>query len=125
AGSFAEGQFQIGTRELARCGVGGGQSTAWPSDFVSGGIPGSTDKITLTDLTSFLAPVRRLDKSPGDPRFDKRWDLVPGRGVLATFINIQDLTALLSGLSGYPPMFNGAKAFGSGMACTAHPVYGD
>ena len=98
-GAFSEAQFSIGTSDGALCGT-----TAWPSDFVSGGIPNSTNRITITDLTSFLAPTRRLDSSPGNPRFDKRWDLVPERGIFSNWIAINDLTALIAGASGFPPM---------------------
>lgn len=119
AGSISEGAFNIGTNPNGRCSEGAeaGPSPDWPSDFVSGGIPDSTDTITITDLTSFLAPVRRLDSSPGDAPFDPRWDLVPGRGLFLNWIVINDLTALIAGASGNPPMFDGERAF-SGPACT-------
>jgi hypothetical protein len=91
-------------------------ATGWPSDLVSG-TPDSADKITLTDLTNFLAPLRRLDTSPGDAAFDVRWDLVTGAGLFPEVVNLTDLTALLAGPTGYPPMFGGVRAF-SGPACT-------
>ncbi len=118
-GAFSEAQFNIGTGILAPCHVGAeaGPSPSWPSDFVSGGIPDSTDKITITDLTSFLAPARRLDTSPGSANFNSRWDLVPGRGLFPRWININDLTSLIAGPTGIPPMFGGPKAF-NGPACT-------
>jgi len=106
-GSYSEAQFKIGLGGQDPCGLDG-----WPSDFLSGGIPDSTNRVTVLDMTSFLAPVRRLDSSPGHPNFDKRWDLVPGRGLFATWINVNDLAALISGPSGFPPMLGGAKAFG-------------
>lgn len=99
----------VGTKPTVRCGTG-----AWPADFVSGGIPNSTNKITLQDYTSFLAPVRRINTSPGDPGYDRRWDIVPGRGLLAKDINIQDLTSVITVA---PPMFGGQVAF-NGPACT-------
>jgi hypothetical protein len=111
-GAFAEGQFRIGTWAGDPCGT-----AAWPSDFVSGGVPGSTDRVTITDLTSFLAPDRRLDTSPGPGNFSARWDLVPGRGLFAQWINISDLTALLAGPTGYPPMLGGVRAF-NGPTCS-------
>ncbi len=124
-----EAEILIGTDALGRCEVGAvpAQSTDWPSDFSSGGIPNSTDRITITDLTSFIAPSasRHLDTSPGDANYNARWDLVPGPGLFAKWININDLTSLIAGPSGFPPMFSGAKAFGSGLACSPHPVYGD
>jgi hypothetical protein len=61
-------------------------------------------------VTSFLAPLRRLDTNPGDDFYSPRWDLLPGRGSLANFINIQDLLAPLAGDTGYPPMFGGVQA---------------
>ncbi|HSP54318.1 MAG TPA: hypothetical protein VLS25_01920, partial [Dehalococcoidia bacterium] len=91
-GAFSEAQFKIGTNQLGSCstGVEAGPSPSWPSDFVSGGIPNSTDKITVTDLTSFIAPVRRLDTSPGNPNFNSRWDLIPGRGLFPNMIVVND-----------------------------------
>ncbi len=95
-------------------------SLGWPSDFASGGIPNSTARITITDITSFLAPVRYLGTNVGTHTADVRWDLVPGKGILPTDINIQDLTALIVGTSGFPPMLGGAKAF-NGPACPWPP----
>jgi hypothetical protein len=119
SGTFSEGAFNIGTGTLNPCHVGATTppSPSWPSDFVSGGIPISTDKITITDVTAFLAPTRRLNTSPGNANFNARWDLVPGRGLLADWINVNDLTALLAGTTGFPPMFSGARAF-NGPTCT-------
>jgi len=118
-GSYSEAQFSIGTGPLAPCAAGAipATSPSWPSDLASGGTPDSTDKVTVLDIVSFVAPLRRLDSSPGDPEFSPRWDLVPGRGFLGDWINIGDLTALLAGPSGYPAMFAGARAF-SGPACS-------
>jgi hypothetical protein len=84
--------------------------SGWPDDFISAGL--SLNRVTLVDLTSFLAPVRRLDSSPGDLGFNRRWDLVPGPGLYLTWIALNDLTALLAGPTGYPPMLAGARAFG-------------
>jgi hypothetical protein len=119
AGAFSEGAFKVGTASLEGCAVGAGPDpgTGWPADFVSGGIPNSTDRITVTDLTSFLAPARRLDTSPGSPNFSQRWDLAPGKGLFAAFINVNDLTSLLAGPTGYPPMLGGARAF-NGAPCS-------
>jgi hypothetical protein len=83
---------------------------AWPSDFVSGGIFGSTNKVLIDDLNTFLAP-RRLDTDPGDGNFAARWDLSPGMGIFTTWINISDLNALLGGPTGFPPMLGGTRAF--------------
>jgi hypothetical protein len=124
-----EAEMSIGTDALGRCGVGGNEwdppSTDWPLDFTHGGTPFSTDLIVITDITSFSAPVNRMDTNPGDANFDRRWDIHPGTGGLGYWINISDLTALYSGHTGYPPMPNGTKAFGSSTPCSAHPVYQD
>ena len=118
--TYSEGAFNIGTSGSARCGAGSAvnPSPSWPSDFVSGGIPNSTDKITITDLTSFIAPFRRLDTSPGAANFSARWDLVPGRGLFSQWIGINDLTALIAGPTGLPTMFGGNRAFNLPTACT-------
>jgi Thrombospondin type 3 repeat len=100
------------TRDQDPCGM-----DAWGSDLYTGGVPDSTNRITITDLTSFVAPVRRLDQSPpSDPGWSPRWDLVPGSGVFSKYIAINDLTALIAGNSGFPPMFGGARAF-NGPTC--------
>jgi hypothetical protein len=94
----------FGTAALA----GQKRCTHWPADFLGGGIPDSTNRLTLLDLTSFLGPERRLGASPGDAAFDVRWDLVPGKGMFSADINLNDLTGLLAQ---HPPMFNGKRAF--------------
>ena len=67
-----------------------------------------------------------MDTSPGDARYDGRWDLVPGtRFASGNWIIINDLTALIAGVSGYPPMFGGGTKAFNGPACTRHPVYGN
>jgi hypothetical protein len=127
-------EWHVGTDALGRCKAAGAPdgtqpSTAWPADFATGGIPSSERRITLGDLTSFLGGGvgRKLGANPGAATFLRRYDIEPGPGaVLPTWININDLTALLGGASGNPPMFSGAKAFGGGTApqCTNHPTYG-
>jgi hypothetical protein len=121
AGSHPEGGFFIHTDHLVRCGEGAeaGPSGAWPLDLVSGGgVLESTDRINVLDLTSFLAPMNRMNSSPGDPEFDSRWDLVPGITFpFATFIAVNDLTQLLVGPASKPPMFGGEKVF-NGPVCT-------
>jgi Tol biopolymer transport system component len=119
AGTLSEAAYNLGTSVLGPCSLGSAPSPSpsWPSDLVSAGVPNSTDKVTITDLTSFLAPARRLDSSPGSVDFSSRWDLVPGRGLFVTWIAINDLTALLAGSSGYPPMFGGVRAF-NGPICS-------
>jgi hypothetical protein len=91
-------------------------SLRWPSDFVTGGIPDSTNKITIGDLSSYVAPVRYLGMNPGDVR----WDISPGPGPLTVDINVLDLSALTAGSTGYPPMLGGARAF-SGPVCPWAP----
>jgi hypothetical protein len=117
--TFAEGAFDIGTNTLARCseGIAPEPSPSWPSDFVSASIPNSTDKVNILDLSSFIAPSRHLDTSPGNPNFNARWDLGPGRGVFSNMINVSDMSAMIAGSTGFPAMFGGAKAFG-GPVCT-------
>ncbi len=105
----------IGSNSSLSCGnpdttKPGSPSRNWPAD-VAGGT--SANKVDLSDLSSFLAPVRRLGTSPGDADYDARWDLVPGKGIFATTINVSDMTALLTVT---PPMFGGQRAFG-GPSC--------
>jgi Tol biopolymer transport system component len=92
------------TSDQDPCGASG-----WPSDIVS--TDASANRLDLQDLGSFVAPVRRLGTSPGHPNFSARWDLVQG-SVVGPAINVQDIAALLTGASGYPPMFGGQRAFG-------------
>jgi hypothetical protein len=94
----------IGTRADKPCGVD------WPSNLDNSGT--SFNKLDVQDLVSFVAPVRRLDSSPPSSAYHPRWDLLPGRGALAFWINIQDLTSLLGGPTGNPPMFSNTRAFG-------------
>jgi hypothetical protein len=124
-----EAERHLGTNPLGRCGTGSeapNQSRNWPLDIVSAGVPNSTDRINILDLTSFLAPTRRLDQSPGDSGFNVRWDLVPGNsiGSNSKWIVIGDLTALFAGTPGFPPMNGGAKVFGTSFVCSAHPTFG-
>jgi parallel beta-helix repeat protein len=104
-GLFSEAQFKIGTAAQDSCGLNG-----WPSN-VYDAAP-SNNKLDIFDLTSFLGPVRRLDKNPGQTGFDSRWDLTPGKGGIGTFLNIIDITTLLGGTTGNPPMFGNTRAFG-------------
>jgi glucose/arabinose dehydrogenase len=99
-------ELLIGTGALDRCGYDG-----WPSNVFDAG--GSLNRLDVQDITSFIAPARRLDTSPPSPpsNYDPRWDLVPGPGVLSNHINIQDITALFGGDTGYPPMLGGSIAF--------------
>jgi hypothetical protein len=111
----------IGTNPLSRCGTGAGPdpSVGWPSDFISGSIPVSTDKLTIADLVDFIAPVRHFGTSPPAAEYDRRWDLQPGSGVLPTWINVNDMAAMIAGATGNPPMgpYAGARAFGDPTPC--------
>ena len=98
-------------RDQDACGI-----DAWPLDFVSGGTPNSTNRVTITDLTTFVAPTRRINTSPNETGFSQRWDLIPGPGVFAEHINISDLTAMVSGAPGTPPMLAGPRAI-NGPSC--------
>jgi len=106
----------IGTNPLYPCG-----NVSWPLDFDSTTpIPNSINRISITDITSFLVPVRHFGSSVGDPEYDPRWDLIPGKGIFADDINIQDITAMITGTTGNPPMLGGARAFG-GPECPLPP----
>jgi hypothetical protein len=111
-------ETDLGTDPARRCGPGAeaGPSTAWPPDFVSGGIFDSTDRIMIDDLNTFLSP-RKLDLNPGAPGYDGRWDLEPSPGLFDTQINIGDVNQMLGGAKANPKMFGGAKALG-GPRCT-------
>ena len=105
----------VGSNSTLACGnpdttKPGSPSRNWPAD-VAGGT--SANKVDMSDLMSFIAPVHHLGTSPGDAGYDPRWDLVPGKGMFAETINVSDMTALLTVA---PPMFSGQRAFG-GPAC--------
>jgi len=94
-------EWHVGTAPTIRCGGNG-----WPADIYNEAA--SYNKITIQDVLSFVAPIRHLDTSPGESRFNERWDLVPGTTVLMKHINIQDLLELITLR---PPMFAGALAY--------------
>jgi hypothetical protein len=94
-------ELYVGTDAAVPCG-----SAGWPADISSSGA--SLNKLDILDITTFLAPVRRLGTSPGDADFSIRYDIEPGAGVFTPFINIQDITKLVT-LA--PPMFGGERAF--------------
>jgi uncharacterized repeat protein (TIGR01451 family) len=97
-----------GTSPSDRCG-----NPAWPSDLFSTGA--SANKLTLQDVTSYVAPPpSKFNTTQGlDPGYVRRWDLFGQNSM----INLQDITALVTGSRGTPPMFGGAKAF-NGPACS-------
>ncbi|TMB98888.1 MAG: hypothetical protein E6J42_04860 [Chloroflexi bacterium] len=103
------------TSDQDPCGI-----TGWPSDFVSGGAINSTNRITITDLTSFLAPLRRLNTNPGDNAYNARWDLSTGAGLFPWVINIQDMTSIIAATTGRPPMLFAVRAY-NGPACPWPP----
>jgi Tol biopolymer transport system component len=96
-------------------------SRRWPADLSKAtGPPDSFNRVNLLDLTSLLAPVRYFGTDVGTNAGDVRYDLDPGAGLFAEDINITDLTALLAGSTGNPPMFGGVRAF-DGPACPWAP----
>jgi hypothetical protein len=99
-GFIGSREAQIGTNDQDSCGANG-----WPADF------DNNNSLGLPDLASFVAPTRHLGTSPGEPGYSARWDIVPG-STFGAAINIQDLAALITGPTGYPPMFGGTRAFG-------------
>jgi len=91
--------------------------TGWPADLVTTGP--SANRITLTDLSSFIAPLpRKLGTDPGDVGYDVRWDLVTGNGAAAPKDIILTDISNISLLK--PPMLGGARAFG-GPVCPWPP----
>jgi glucose/arabinose dehydrogenase len=100
--------FGDSARDQDACGLG-----AWPSELISGSIPDSTDRLTIGDLSSFVAPTRHLGTAPGDLNFDQRWDLTPGTPLGGAHINVLDMSAMIAGDSGSPPMLAGRRAFNS------------
>jgi hypothetical protein len=114
-GFDSNAELYLGTNPIDPCGEanGLGSSTSWPADLTSGGVPDTTNKVTINDLTSYLGPVRRINTSEQDADYDVRWDLVPGASVFGAVINIQDLISLILVA---PPMLGGQRAF-DGPAC--------
>jgi YVTN family beta-propeller protein len=98
-------------------------SLRWPADLNStAGPPTSHNRINILDLTTFIAPMPGpLNTSPGDAGYNVRWDLAPGANFPFTeHINITDLTALVAGSTGNPPMLGGVRSFG-GPVCPWAP----
>ena len=109
-------EFALSTNFAADCGnfdtsKPGAPSLNWPADLSSGP---SANKVDLNDVTSFIAPVRRVNTSQGQAGFDARWDISPGSGGFQGTINIRDITALATVA---PPMFGGVRAI-NGPSCS-------
>lgn len=104
----------LGTDPNDPCGNPGliAPSLAWPADL--SGVNGSADLVDLQDIASFVSPVRRPGTSPGDSAYDRRWDLVPGRGAFADDVNLMDLMKLVTAA---PPMLGNRRAL-NGPSCT-------
>jgi len=119
-----EAEVYMGTDALGRCELPDiSPSTDWPADIASTGAF-SRNKINVEDLGKFVAPVRRLNSIPGDGKYDKRWDLVPGTTFGANWINSGDMGNMLVFKPTMDP-YSGAKAYNHASTCTAHPVFGD
>jgi hypothetical protein len=108
---FTDGiEAYAGTNSSDNCGTPatlGPPSPAWTADLHTGSI--STNRVNISDLASFVAPVRRINSFVGGTNYSPRWD-VNADGT----INTQDI-AIVSILR--PAMFAGARAF-NGPACT-------
>jgi hypothetical protein len=116
-GTVSEGGYGIVTIWNDGCSFYNPNNAGWPLDFVQGGTPDSTYRVTITDITSFIAPIVRFGTSPPNANFSPRWDLLPGRGGIFTdWVNIQDLTSTFAGPTAYPPMLGGVRAL-DGPAC--------
>lgn len=98
----------LGTYPDAGCDIDlvDGPSPAWPADLETASA--SAGRVDLHDVGSFVSPVRRLGTSPGDPGYDRRWDLSPGKGEGEKQINEEDVQVLYN-LE--PKMFAGKKAY--------------
>jgi hypothetical protein len=122
-GSRDEVEIHVGTDPLSRCArgleVGATPSIGWPMDL-RGDSTITGDKINISDLGTFTSQGRD-DTSPGDPNFDRRWDLRPGATV-GNWINVADLSVITTNVP--VPMF-GVRAYGFFSVCSSHRVYGD
>jgi hypothetical protein len=78
---------------------GTGAAAGWPADLAGGG-----NKLDITDVLSFVAPVNHIGTGPGDANYSVRWDLVPSPKI--------DITDLLNLITVAPPMTGGQRAFG-------------
>lgn len=82
----------------------GQPSKTWPADLnTTAGAISSFNKINIMDITSFTAPIRRLDASSASANFDRRWDLNADRKIDIVDLTSVNITA--------PPMLNNVRAF--------------
>jgi hypothetical protein len=116
-----DGDGYIGSAEAHVFAAAGGTdqdpcgNNAWPADIVGGSV--SENRVNLVDLSSYLAPVRRINTSPGDTNFDVRWDVVPGNSGVGQHINIIDIASVSTVR---PPMLGLVRAF-NGPPCPWPP----
>ena len=102
-------EYYLGTNPTRACAASSadigqnGSSNVWPGDLFASGA--SFNKIDIQDVTRFVAPNRLLDQNASADT--RRWDVVPGRGLFATDINIIDATEIILFTA---PMFGGARA---------------
>jgi len=87
-------EAHVGTSGLLPCGAD------WPADLAGG-----DNKLDITDVLSYVAPVNRMGTGPGDANYSVRWDLVPSPAI--------DVTDLLSLVTLTPAMFGGRQALGN------------
>lgn len=87
-------------------------SKTWPADLKADGL--TANKIDIQDIMTFISPIRRINTSPGNADFNRRWNVVLSSGGLGEYINVTDLLYLITF---NPPMFGGSKAYG-GPVCT-------
>jgi hypothetical protein len=126
-GSKDEAEIHLGTDPLSRCDRGlapngATPSKGWPWDL-RGETAFSADKVNVSDLGSFTSGgTRKNGTSPGDPGFDRRWDIRPGNSVPGKWIGIADIAAITT--NNPAPMY-GIRAFGYFNVCSAHPAYND
>ena len=110
-GFSASRESFVSTDPAVPCGgqsASGTPSQTWPADLSTYGA--SRDRVNMLDLSSYIAPVRKVDTAPGNPKYSARWDLNADNAI--TLIDLSTLTSLR------PPMFGGQKAFG-GPVCGA------
>jgi subtilisin family serine protease len=86
----------LGTNPLDGCGppvlalTNNNPSLTWPADLhtIPGPLGPGLRQITIQDVTSFLAPVRRLDAVAGQPNYHVRWDLTADGAITMDDLNI-------------------------------------